>query len=303
MADLPVTSLVEQAPAKVNLTLRVHGRRGDGYHGIESIVAFARIGDRVALVRDRPLGVEMRGPQAKSVGAGGDNLVLKAAHALQREFKKVQLGHFTVIKHLPVAAGLGGGSADAAAALRLIARINDMRPGDPRIFAAARFTGADVPVCLESKMRLMRGIGDILSEPILLAPLPALLVNPGVELATKDVFAALDRPPAAREPAEGKKKRREFPSDLNKFLSFLDTEPNDLQTVALSLRPIIAEVIEALRALPGCRLARMSGSGPTCFALFEGAGSVTTAARGLKARHPEWWISATLLGSAAAEAG
>ena len=300
MAEPTVISLVERAPAKVNLTLRVRGRRGDGYHGIESIVAFAHIGDRVALIRDQPLGVEIRGPFAAALGEPGENLVVKAAAALQREFKKVRLGRFTIIKHLPVAAGLGGGSADAAAALRLIARMNNLKLSDSRIFAAARVSGADVPVCLESRMRLMRGIGDILSDPILLPPLSAVLVNPGIALATKDVFAALDRPPVAPDQNDPVSPRRVFPREVRPFIEHLQGETNDLEPVAISLRPIIADVLTALGSTSGCRLARMSGSGPTCFALFDDAGAASAAARKLKEQHPEWWVAATLLGSAEA---
>ena len=300
MSEVSVTSLIEQAPAKVNLTLRVLGRRGDGYHGIESIVAFAGLGDRIALVRDRELGVEVRGPYAKALGNAGENLVIKAAHALQRESKNLKVGHFTIIKHLPVAAGLGGGSADAAAALRLLARINNFSLADPRIFATARVTGADVPVCLESRMRMMRGIGDILSDPIHLPPLPALLVNPGVALSTQAVFAALKRPPAARGQKETKAPRPEIPTGFSAFVDFLRTEANELEPAAISLLPAIADVLAALKKLPGCRLARMSGSGPTCFALFDEAGAASAALRNLKARQPAWWVAATMLGSAGA---
>ncbi len=185
------TARAEPAPAKVNLTLRVLGRRADGYHDIESLVAFADVGDALTFAPARDLTLTVRGPTAAAAGDTADNLVLKAARALAERVDGLKLGRFALSKRLPVAAGLGGGSADAAAALRLLARANRMTRDDPRLMAAARATGADVPVCLDPRPRFMRGIGEILSEPLDLPRLPAVLVNPGVAVATKDVFAAL----------------------------------------------------------------------------------------------------------------
>jgi 4-diphosphocytidyl-2-C-methyl-D-erythritol kinase len=162
---LPAASLVEDAPAKVNLTLRVLGRRADGYHEIESLVAFAGVGDRLSFAPGGALALNVRGPSAGEAGATADNLVLKAARALADRLPTVGAGTFDLEKRLPVAAGLGGGSADAAAALRLLARTNKLAPDDPLLYAAARATGADVPVCLDPRTRLMRGIGEILSSP------------------------------------------------------------------------------------------------------------------------------------------
>ena len=181
--------LVENAPAKVNLTLRVLGRRSDGYHDIESLVAFADFGDRLSFLRGDKLTLAVEGPSAAEAGGGDDNLVLKAARALAAQCPDLVLGAFSLDKRLPVAAGLGGGSSDAAAALRLLAKANRLPLDDPRLYAAARATGADVPVCLDPRPRIMRGIGEMLSAPLSLPPLPAVLVNPGVALATKAVFA------------------------------------------------------------------------------------------------------------------
>jgi 4-diphosphocytidyl-2-C-methyl-D-erythritol kinase len=186
--------LTEFAPAKINLTLHVLGRRADGYHEIESLVAFADIGDRLTFVPGDTLELEVGGPSAEAAGEGEDNLVLKAARALAEGVDGLRTGRFVLDKQLPVAAGLGGGSSDAAAALRLLARHNNLPLNDPRLHAAARATGADVPVCLDPKARMMRGIGEILSGPIALPELPAVLVNPGVAVPTKDVFAALAAP-------------------------------------------------------------------------------------------------------------
>lgn len=286
-----VAELVETAPAKVNLTLRVVGRRADGYHDIESLVAFADLSDRLILAPGPGLSLAVAGPRAAQAGETADNLVLKAARALAGRVPGLRLGAFRLDKHLPVAAGIGGGSADAAAALRLLARANDLPPDDPRLREAARATGADVPVCLDPRPRLMRGIGEVLSEPLALPPLPALLVNPGVALSTKHVFAAWK---PATSPAD--------PLDLDalakcgshdRFLQLLAARPNDLESAAISLAPAVADAIAALRALAGCELARMSGSGSTCFGLFSSASAASAAANSLRAKFPDWWIAET----------
>ena len=180
------------------------GRRADGYHELESLVVFASVGDRLTFAPGRALALTVGGPTAAAAGELADNLVLKAARALAERVAGLKLGRFDLSKRLPVAAGLGGGSADAAAALRLLARANRLALDDPRLMEAARATGADVPVCLDPRPRVMRGIGDVLSEPLDLPRLPAVLVNPGVAVPTKDVFAAL----ALRSPACGGGRRR-----------------------------------------------------------------------------------------------
>ncbi len=273
----------EKAPAKVNLTLRVLGRRADGYHDIESLVAFAGVGDALTFMPGGALALAVGGPTAAAAGDVADNLVLKAARALAERVEGLKLGRFTLSKRLPVSAGLGGGSADAAAALRLLARANRMAPDDPRLLQAARATGADVPVCLDPRARLMRGIGDILSAPLDLPRLFALLVNPGVAVATKDVFAALNVPPAehiAQAPT---------PAGPAGLLAEIANGRNDLEGA-------IADVLAVLRKLPGCRLARMSGSGATCFGLFDSTHAATAAARTLRVGYPAWWARATVLG-------
>lgn len=287
--------LVENAPAKVNLTLRVLGRRDDGYHEIESLVAFASIGDRVSFIRGDALKLVVRGPNAAAVGEGDDNLVLKAARSLAVQRGDIVLGAFQLDKRLPVAAGLGGGSADAAAALRLLARANVMARDDPYLHAAARATGADVPVCLDPRPRIMRGIGELLSAPLTLPPLPAVLVNPGVAVATKEVFSAWKGSAAAPSilldlAVIGQSAGRD------QLLDVLAAQSNDLERPAIALAPPIAEVLAALRGLAGCRLARMSGSGATCFALFGVIAEARAAAKVLRAEQPQWWVRATTLG-------
>jgi 4-diphosphocytidyl-2-C-methyl-D-erythritol kinase len=288
------TARLEPAPAKVNLTLRVLGRRPDGYHEIESLVVFAAIGDALALVPGRELALAVRGPTAAASGEVGDNLVLKACRALAADSAGLRLGRFALAKRLPVAAGLGGGSADAAAALRLLARANRIALDDPRIVAAARATGADVPVCIDPRPRMMSGIGEILSRPLRLARLPAVLVNPRVSVPTREVFAALAAPPLATRPRPPSIDAIE--GSRAELLAFVARSGNDLEAPALKLHQAIGHTLASLRALDGCRLARMSGSGANCFALFDSGRAAAAAARALRARHPRWWIRPTTLG-------
>jgi len=292
---LPV-SLVEDAPAKVNLTLRVLGRRADGYHEIESLVAFADFGDRLTLAPGGPLKLTLGGPRAAQAGDAADNLVLKAVHALDARIPGIVSGAFHLDKSLPVAAGIGGGSADAGAALRLLARANDLARDDPRLHDAARATGADVPVCLDPRPRLMCGIGEKLSPALALPRLAAVLVNPGTALPTKAVFAGWT---PGGKPAAPLAIGALATLDREQFLQALANAPNDLEAAAIKLAPVVADVLAMLRALAGCRLARMSGSGATCFALFDSAAAAAAAAAALTGQYPQWWVRATVLGGAA----
>jgi 4-diphosphocytidyl-2-C-methyl-D-erythritol kinase len=286
--------LVESAPAKVNLTLRVIGRRADGYHELESLVAFADISDRLSLMPGAALALAVSGPNAAQAGGSADNLVLKAARALAALVPSLALGAFDLEKNLPVAAGIGGGSTDAAAALRLLARANALAADDPRLHEAARLTGADVPVCVAAQPRLMHGIGEKLSAPLALPALPAVLVNPGAALATKDVFAGwvkAQKPAAPFDLAALAKAKR-----YEELLELLGPQENDLEAAAIARAPVIAVVLAALRALPGCGLARMSGSGSTCFALFPSKTEAAAAEKILGGKHPHWWVRACALG-------
>jgi 4-diphosphocytidyl-2-C-methyl-D-erythritol kinase len=293
------TARVEPAPAKVNLTLRVLGARPDGYHEIESLVVFAAIGDALAFTPGTNLTLTVRGPTAAAAGDVADNLVLKAVHALGERCDGLALGRFVLSKRLPVAAGIGGGSTDAAAALRLLARHNRIALDDARVVAAARATGADVPVCLDPRPRVMRGKGEVLSQPLALSSLPTLLINPRVSVATRDVFAALHAGPVPRHRTsrpvdEGWAAGR--PPTRADVIDFVSRHGNDLEGAAISLHPAIAQALAALQALAGCRLARMSGSGATCFGLFDSNRAAVTAARALRLDHPQWWIRPTMLG-------
>jgi 4-diphosphocytidyl-2-C-methyl-D-erythritol kinase len=282
--------LVEKACAKINLTLRVLGRREDGYHDLESLVAFADVADKLDLEPGQPEGLDISGPFAAGCDAGSDNLVLKAAMALRERVGRLKSGRFLLDKRIPVAAGIGGGSADAAAALRLLARANDLALNDPRLKSAALDVGADVPICLESKPRVMRGVGELLSAPITMPPLPALLINPGVALPTRDVFAAFAG-------SEGSKMQVGIPPhERDAAIDFLARYGNDLAQAAVRCAPVITDVLMSLRALPGVRLARMSGSGPTCFALFRSFGEASAEARRLQAERKDWWVHAAIIG-------
>ena len=281
--------LIEKAYAKINLTLRVLGRREDGYHELESLVAFADLADELELEPAPAASLEISGPFAGDCGPVADNLVLKVVTALKRREDGLKVGRFLLDKRLPVAAGIGGGSADAAAALRLLARVNSMAPGDPRLADAAFSVGSDVPVCLESGARIMRGVGEILSDRLDLPPLPALLVNPGVPLSTREVFARFSGMPG------NKRFLTDVPHMFESIIEFLIDHGNDLTQAAIACAPAISELLIALRALPGSRLVRMSGSGPTCFALFGTPGEAQAAARRLAAERKDWWVRAVTL--------
>ena len=254
-------------------------------------------GDASAIRRPAPaLSLSVDGETAAQAGAIADNLVLKAARALQAQIAGCELGAFHLTKRLPVAAGLGGGSADAAAALRLLARLNELAPEDWRLMKAARATGADVPVCLDPRPRLMRGIGELLSAPIALPALHALLVNPRVAVPTAKVFAALVQFSAdARDPVAGWTDADAVPT-ADEFFAALAQSGNDLEAPAIGLFPVIGELLAGLRATGGCRLARMSGSGGTCFGLYDTADAAGAAETALKSHHPQWWIERTTLG-------
>jgi 4-diphosphocytidyl-2-C-methyl-D-erythritol kinase len=286
--------LAEPARAKINLSLRVLGRRADGYHLLESLVCFAATGDRLELRLGEPLGLSVDGPMAEDAGPAEDNLVLRAAGALKRRIPKLDLGRFELTKLIPVGAGLGGGSADAAAALRLLAQANRLRPDDERLYEAAREVGSDVPACIASAPRWMSGTGHDLSPPVEVPQVFLVLAHPGVPLATRDVYEALGAWTLLEEPRSTPPR---VPRDRKEFLQVLAGLTNDLETPALKLAPIVEEVLKALREQPGCVLARMSGSGSACFGIFATRGAAALAARLLAVRNPGWWVRNTETGN------
>lgn len=283
-----------RAPAKINLSLHVLRRRADGYHDLESLVAFAGSGDLLSLAEGPELGLTVTGPTAAAAGDQAENLVLKAAHALASRVPGLKLGQFSLIKRLPVAAGIGGGSSDAAAALRLLATVNGLALGDPRLIAAAVETGADVPVCLDPKARMMRGIGERLGAPMRLPPLMALLVNPGVKVETRDVFHRMGLKAGEDNVLPAHPTLEEGGGD-SMLLNALRRARNDMEDAAGVIAPVIGDVLAVLSAARGCRLARMSGSGATCFGLFETCRAAGQAMKVIRRDHPAWWVKATTL--------
>ena len=287
--------LHETAPAKVNLTLCVLGRRRDGYHNIESLVAFAQTCDRLSFIPGGVLKLEVHGPKGRATGPLAENLVMKTARLLAAEIEGLTLGRFTLTKNLPVAAGLGGGSADAAAALRLLARANRLRCNDARLLKVARRIGADVPVCLDPRTRLIRGTGEIMFAPMRLPKFLVVLVNAGPVLVTMDVFARHDRQVSRSKKVERRRRAPAVPRKSAALVEWLVARGNDLEPAAISLAPSIATTLGTLRNTSGCRLARMSGSGATCFGLFASSRAATAAARKIKAANPRWWVRASVL--------
>ena len=285
-------ALIEIARAKVNLTLRVLGRRPDGYHALESLVAFADIGDEIEFLPGAPPQVTVRGPFAEAIA--GTNIATLALQSAAAAEPDLELGAVAIQKRLPVAAGLGGGSADAAAVLRAIRRANPARDAAVDWSAIAASLGADVPVCLNRAAQFMWGTGhDTVVVPPL-PPLPAILVNPGVPLATAAVFRALAAAPIAsvtHTPVAPGRFR-----DAAAVIAYMGEHANDLEPVAAGLCPPVGSVLAALRALPGVRIARMSGSGPTCFALFDSVADAADAMRRISNTEPHWWAEATTLG-------
>jgi 4-diphosphocytidyl-2-C-methyl-D-erythritol kinase len=291
-------ALIEDGRAKVNLTLRVVGRRVDGYHDLESLVAFADCADRLSLTPGSELHLATSGPMALSCGAAADNLVFKAAQLLGQRVPGLTLGDFSLDKVLPVAAGIGGGSADAAAALRLLARANNLAADDPRLIEVAKLTGADVPVCLASRACVMTGVGETLL-PLSLPTMPCVMVNPGVGLATSDVFKALGlRNGQLLVGASDVMRATAWPEDgasLEDWVEALAAGSNDLEAPATRLQPVIGEVLSALGASNGAWLVRMSGSGATCFAIYENIPEARRAAQKIQLDHPTWWVHAGAL--------
>ncbi len=291
LSKISGAALAEDAWAKINLTLQITGRRPDGYHELNSLVVFAEVGDRLtfAPADDGAVTLGIEGPFASGLRDEPDNLVLRAARALAAEAAVETGAVLTLTKNLPVASGIGGGSADAAAALRGLARLWDLSLPAERLEALALQLGADVPVCLRGVPVVMSGIGERLEPVPALPPLWFVLVNPGVALSTAEVFAGREGDFAqAAEPLLP-------PIGLVALVDWLAARPNDLQAAACRLAPAVVEVLDALDDLSDCLLARMSGSGATCFGLFESEEAAQHAAEALALQHPHWWVAPALL--------
>jgi 4-diphosphocytidyl-2-C-methyl-D-erythritol kinase len=291
-----MTAITELARAKVNLTLRMRGRRPDGYHELESLIVFADVGDLLHFEPSGPVGVDVVGPFAAAIA--GANLVETALARLAAAEPRLVLGRVTLDKSLPVASGIGGGSADAAALLRAVRRANPQLADSIDWTGIAARLGADVPICLRNEPGLVWGIGERIEAIPALPPLPAVLVNPLVPVPpdkTARVFTRLAAAPvtARPRPPEVAPARLASPETL---LDFLRDEGNDLLAAAMATVPVIGEVRAALAQVTGCRFAGLSGAGPTCFGLFAAADEADAAAAALRERRPDWWIVATTLG-------
>ena len=274
------------APAKVNLALHVTGRRADGYHLLDSVVVFAAAGDWLTIAPAERLSLRVSGPRAAGVPDDGRNLIWQAAELLGPGLGAA----ITLEKHLPAAGGIGGGSADAAAALRGLAALWGCALPDA---GAVLSLGADVPVCVFGQPARMAGIGEDITPLPPLPPLWLVLVNAGVAVPTGPVFKALasaDNPPLPSIPPQG------WPNATG-LAQWLGQTRNDLEGPACTLVPQITEVIGAIAVQKGCLLARMSGSGGTCFGLFATAQSAREAAAALRGQSPAWWVQdAAVLG-------
>ena len=278
-----------EAPAKLNLYLHVTGRRADGYHELDSLVTFTTLADTLEIASADALSLAVSGPFAEALGAG-DNLATRAAAALAATLGRRASVRIVLQKRIPVAAGLGGGSADAAAVLRGLARLWGLGAAHASdLQDVALGLGADVPVCLHARAAYMAGIGETLSAPPPLPPCGVLLVNPGVPVPTGAIFAARQGPFSAAN------RFRETPSDASALTALLRSRRNDLEPPARAQLPEIGRVLDWLGAMPGCLLARMSGSGATCFGLFADEATATHAARAIARENPDWWVQATHL--------
>lgn len=276
--------LTAEAQAKLNLYLHIQGERADGYHLLESLVAFTTFADHLAVEVDGSLSLIVIGEFASEAGHE-DNLVLRATRALQQACNVTQGARMTLTKNIPVGAGLGGGSADAAATLKLLCKLWAVIPSQQQLHDIAISLGADVPMCLAGKPLIARGIGDeltLLKEP--LPPLHMVLVYPRVHLSTPEVYKCYQHEYAAPSPV------------LNHWALVASLEPsrNQLQRAAISLSPEVAEVLLVLEGYPQSQLVRMCGSGSTCFAICEDAGAAESLAQDIARRYPHWWVKATV---------
>lgn len=281
--------MIELAPAKINLFLHVGGRRSDGYHDLESLVTFAQQSDKLAFEPSENLSLAIDGPFGESLDGSEANLVLKAARLLANKMRVSPQARITLTKNLPVSSGLGGGSADAAATLRGLARLWKCQLQSLERMELALSLGSDVPVCLASSTAWIEGRGERMSSAAQIPRLGILLVNPGIAVSTASVFAG------ARGSRELDTRRPEKWHSVPAFIEFLRGTRNDLEKPARALAPEIGEALDALAACGGVLLTRMSGSGGTCFGLFSDGSTTRAAAERIASRHPYWWVSPTSL--------
>lgn len=279
-----MASQTQPAPAKINLFLHVGDKRADGYHALQSLVAFTAAGDTLTFAPGEGISLAIDGPFGAGLSAGDDNLIVRAARALACS----KGAAITLTKNLPVASGIGGGSADCAATLRGLNALWGLACGTPVLQKTGEGLGSDVPVCITCRPQWMEGRGEIVTELPALPDLPIILVNPGIGVPTGKVFGALRQrrgvglplPPAF--------------ADANALVAYLKTTANDLEAPAREIAPVIGDVLDFI-AGEGALLSRMSGSGATCFGLFATNAAAAKAVSAIKAAHPGWWAVATAL--------
>ena len=292
--DSAVAGIVcEKARAKVNLTLHIKGKRPDGYHELESLVVFADVCDELSFAQSSEDSLSLEGPFAGLVD--GENLVLKAKRAVAAWLGVAISGQFRLKKNIPVAAGLGGGSSDAAAAIRALLKVYSDASDAGRFIERSAAIGADVPVCLQNSAAWMCGLGERVTPVSGIKPLPAILVNPRIKLSTAAVFKTLNAKPLRPEEAAPPPACPGWRTP-EEAAAWLKEGRNHLEAPAVALEPAVESVLDTLRRLDGCLLARLSGSGPTCFGLFSSEEAAVKAAGDICRPHPGWWVKATTLG-------
>ena len=285
-----INAITMPAPAKINLYLHVTGKRDDGYHLLDGLVAFAGVHDIITIAAANQLKLINQGPFGEGLPTTADNLVIRAAEQLQDLTGIMDGAQITLTKNLPIASGIGGGSADAAAAIKGLVRHWGIHPGHYDLSGLALGLGADVPICLYGQAAFMGGIGEQ-NEPVYALPeAPMVLVNPGVGVSTPTIFKARKA---------GFSLARRFdntPSSFDELIELLtDNRGNDLMEPAIQTEPIIGDVLKQIELTRGCQLARMSGSGATCFGFYNTQVEADMAASDIKSTHPEWWVVATRL--------
>lgn len=291
-----MVALVELARPKVNLTLRVLGRRSDGYHELESLVAFADgAADVITLTPGAEPSLTVSGPFASEIA--GVNLISTTLRAMPLAEPRLKLGAIHLEKNLPVASGIGGGSADAAGVMRAVLRANPDVQSATDWMVVARWIGADVPVCLLNSAALMRGTGERLEPVQQMTPLPAVLANPMVPVPAGKTAEVFKRLAAGPVPQTGMPTRNlPFPASTAELVTMIENDANDLEGPASAIVPEIGEVLAALRGEARCRFAHLSGAGPTCFGVFETWRAADAAASRLSQAHPAWWVQPVVLG-------
>lgn len=276
------------APAKINLTLHVTGQRDDGYHLLDSLVAFAGVGDILEVRQGNACRLTTRGPEAGDVPTDASNLILKVAGL----FASGQQAEFSLTKNLPVASGVGGGSADAAAAYRGLVVSNKDACDDQAVLSSLLRLGADIPMCVTCAVARVGGIGERIENIDFLPRMPAVLINPRRAVSTAAVFKAMRKRDNAQMPVRLPKLR-----SIRDWASWLSHQRNDMEPAAIDLEPEITAVKTVLAAQSDCLISRMSGSGATCFGLFPSPQTAMDAAAKIARAHPQWWVKATELGS------